>query len=95
MVVVPFRAESHRMHRRAVGGQGMGSEKIEVFFLPALLPDFARKGQVIRFKGHFFEENRTKFRAEQFLPFGGLSNDPTGVRKRLLKQSSCEHQREE
>ncbi len=95
MVVAPFRAGHHGMHKPNGGNHGMDGhgcirnlDKIEVLFLPASLPGEIREGMVIRIRGQFLVGSPVRFRAEQFLPFEGLSNDSTGVRKRLLNDLS-------
>ncbi len=90
MTLALFRAGHHGRHDRGEKKESGGHmdpverDTIKVVFDVNSLPDFVKKGEIIRIKGFFSQENG-QFQAREFFPFKGPKNDPTGVRQRLLK----------
>ena len=79
MEVALFRAGHHSHHHSP-------RQILAVVFPPGTLPDFVKKDRMVRMKGRFSQSARgQRFRALAFYPFAGTDNDPTGVRKRLLR----------
>ncbi len=93
MTLVLFRAGHHGMHdmgenKKSGHGRHMdaaGGNTMDVVFDVNNLPEFVKKGEMIRIKGSFSPEKSGQFQAGEFFLFEGSKNDPTGVRQRLLK----------
>ncbi len=96
MTLALFRAGHHGSHD---GGEKMASrhgrhkstakcDTMDVVFDVNNLPGFVKKEDMIRIKGSFLKELPGQFQADEFFPFKGKGNDPTGVRQRLLKHHS-------
>ncbi len=93
MTLALFRAGHHGRHDRGEEKEAdhgrhkdpAGGDTMDVVFDVNNLPDFVKKGEMVRIKGSFFPEKSGQFTAGEFFPFEGSKNDPTGVRQRLLK----------